>query len=145
MSLNVCLITGNLTAPPELKELKTGATVATLRIAVNEHFTNREGKPVERAVFIDVVTWEKLAERCHEYLDKGSRVTVEGSLQQDTWEDRDGNPRSAIRIRADQVHFLNRTKSENGQPPRGSAPPRSDREERDPDRRSNSRRMAKSR
>ena len=62
MSLNLCFLTGNLTADPDFKELKTGATVAKLRVAVNENFTNRDGKAIERTLFIDVVAWEKTAE-----------------------------------------------------------------------------------
>lgn len=148
MSLNVCLITGNLTAAPELKELKSGTSVAQLRVAVNEHFTSRDGKEVERTLFIDVIAWDKLAEHCQTYLDKGSRVTVEGTLQQDTWEDRDGKSRSQIKIRADQIHFLNKVRSESEAAPAGTGRRDARRSSDDdrPERSSNSnRRFSKSR
>jgi len=106
MSLNRVYITGNLTADPETRSTKTGMAVSNLRIAVNERFTGRDGKPGERTAYVNVVTWDTLAERCSQQLIKGRRVTIEGSLQQEIWEDRDGKTQSRLLVRADNVHIL---------------------------------------
>jgi len=113
--LNRVFITGNLTADPETRSTKSGMAVSNLRIAVNERFTSRDGKQGERTAYVNIVTWDTLAERCSKQLVKGRRVTVEGSLQQEIWEDRDGKTQSRLLVRADQVHILNENTSRSGE------------------------------
>ncbi len=107
-SLNKVLIVGNLTKKPELRSTKEGSSVSDLRVAVSRTYLTREKEKQEEVCYVDVVVWARQAETCAEYLDKGSAVLVEGSLQQDTWETSAGEKRSKIRIRAQRVQFLSR-------------------------------------
>ncbi|MBN2190882.1 MAG: single-stranded DNA-binding protein [Candidatus Aureabacteria bacterium] len=115
-SLNKVFIIGNLTKKPELRSTKEGSSVSDLRIAVSRNFLNKDRERQEEVCYVDVVVWARQAETCVEYLDKGSPVLVEGSLQQDTWETSNGEKRSKIRIRAQRVQFLSRgSKAESSQ------------------------------
>ena len=113
-SVNRVFLIGNLTREPSLRTTPAGMSVCDLGIAMNDTYKNREGKRVESVCFADVVTWSRQAETCAQYLHKGSRVLVEGRLQLDRWE-KDGQPHSRLRVRADRVQFL-------GGRPAGSAP-----------------------
>ncbi|MCK9554677.1 single-stranded DNA-binding protein [bacterium] len=115
-SLNKVFIIGNLTKKPELRSTKEGSSVTDLRIAVSRNFLNKDREKQEEVCYVDVVVWARQAETCVEYLDKGSPVLIEGSLQQDTWETSNGEKRSKIRIRAQRVQFLSRgSKTESSQ------------------------------
>ncbi|MDA1044951.1 MAG: single-stranded DNA-binding protein [Verrucomicrobia bacterium] len=105
-SLNKVFIMGNLTRDPEVRYIPSGTAVAELGVAVNESFRNREGQEVENTVFVDVIVWARQAETCGEYLSKGSPVFIEGRLQLDQWENKDGEKRNKLRVRADRVQFM---------------------------------------
>lgn len=80
--MNRVLLTGRLTRDPELRSLPNGKTVTQFSIATNEY---RGG--AEKAEFHAVVTWDRLAEICAQYLGKGQLVAIEGRLQTRQWED----------------------------------------------------------
>ncbi|MFO1539352.1 MAG: single-stranded DNA-binding protein [Chloroflexota bacterium] len=80
--MNRVLLTGRLTRDPEMRSLPNGKTVTEFGIATNEY---RGG--AEKAEFHAVVTWDRLAEICAQYLGKGQLVAVEGRLQTRQWED----------------------------------------------------------
>jgi single-strand DNA-binding protein len=107
-NLNKVLLIGNLTRDPELRYLTTGRAVTTFSIAVNRNFTTQSGEKKEETTFVRIVTWDKRAEVCNEYLKKGSPVFVEGRLQSRTWEAQDGSKRSTTEIVANSVQFLSR-------------------------------------
>jgi single-strand DNA-binding protein len=109
-SLNRVLIMGNLTQDPSARRLSAGTTVADLSLAISETYRNKEGENVETTCFVDVVTWNKQADVCEAYLQKGSAVLVEGRLQLDEWTDKEGKKRRKLRVRADRVHFMDRAK-----------------------------------
>jgi single-strand DNA-binding protein len=105
-SYNRVLLIGNLTRNPEIRYTPSGTAVADLGLAVNESFKNKAGEMVEQTCFVDVVVWGRQAETTSEYLHKGSPVFVEGRLQLDQWESKEGEKRSKLRVRADRVQFL---------------------------------------
>ena len=105
-SLNKVFLMGNLTRDPELRYTPSGTAVADLRVAVNDSYTDREGKRVERTLFVDVVVWQRQAETACEYLSKGRPILVEGRLQMDEWENQQGEKRTKIRVVAQRVQFL---------------------------------------
>ena len=105
-SLNKVFLIGNLTRDPELRYTPSGTAVADLGLAINERYTDREGKQVERTLFADVVAWQRQAETASEYLSKGSLVFVEGQLQMDEWENKEGEKRRKMRVRAWRIQFL---------------------------------------
>jgi single-strand DNA-binding protein len=105
-SYNRVLLIGNLTRNPEIRYTPSGTAVADLGLAVNESFKNKAGETVEQTCFVDIVVWGRQAETASEYLHKGSPVFVEGRLQLDQWESKEGEKRSKLRVRADRVQFL---------------------------------------
>jgi single-strand DNA-binding protein len=105
-SVNKVILIGNLGQDPELRYTGSGTAVCNLSVATNESYTNRDGELVERTEWHRVVTWDKLAEICNEYLQKGSQVYFEGQLQTRSWEDRDGNTRYTTEIKAREMVML---------------------------------------
>ncbi len=106
-SLNKVMLIGNLTKDPELHRTPSGTAVTTLRLALDDSYTNKNNERVERAVFLDVDVWDRQAENCQQYLNKGSPVFVEGRLQMDSWTDKEsGQQRSRLKVRAERVQFL---------------------------------------
>ncbi|MBT3274381.1 MAG: single-stranded DNA-binding protein [Spirochaetales bacterium] len=103
-SLNSILVEGNLTRDPELTHTPKGTPVCNFSVASNR-FYKQDDELQKEVSFFDVVTWAKLAENCSEYLEKGRGVRVVGRLQQDRWQDPEGNPRSKVKIVAEHVEF----------------------------------------
>lgn len=102
MNLDFALLDGNLTHDPEMRTVNDSKHVATFNVAVN-HPSGKEDK--ESVSFIPVEVWGKLAENCSRYLKKGSRVTVEGAIRQERWQDDQGKNHSRIKIVARNVRF----------------------------------------
>ena len=80
--MNRVLIAGRLTRDPEMRKLASGKTVTQFGVATNDY---RAGS--EKAEYHNVVTWDRLAEICAQYLGKGQLVAVEGRIQTRQWED----------------------------------------------------------
>ncbi len=110
-SVNKILIAGRLTRDPEVRYTQSGAAVATLGVASSRSYKDAKdpsGGWKEETCFVNVVAWAQLAERCGDFLKKGSAVFVEGRLQSRSWETEEGNRRTVIEIRADRVQFLDK-------------------------------------
>lgn len=103
-SINVVVLTGNLTREPELRATKSGTSVCDLGIAVNGS-EKVNGEWQERADFFNVVVWGSQAESAAKYLSKGSPVAINGRLRFESWE-KDGEKRSAVKVVAQSVQFL---------------------------------------
>ena len=112
--VNKVMLVGNLGQDPDLNHTASGVPVTNLRIATDESYKDDSGDLVEQTEWHDVVAWDGLAEIIDKYLSKGSQVYIEGSLQTDTWEDRDGNTRYSTEIKARQMMMLGQSGS-NGQ------------------------------
>jgi single-strand DNA-binding protein len=97
---------GNLTRDPELRYIPAGTAVVNLRLAVNRRFRDRNGEQKDEVCFVTAVVWDKQAELCNQYLQKGRSVLVEGRLQSRTFEDASGNKRNVLEVRAERVQFL---------------------------------------
>ena len=111
-SLNKVFLLGNLTREPDLRAFPNGQSVCDLRLAVSRRFTSN-GQEQEETCFVDVVVWGKAANNCRQYLSKGSQVMVEGRLQLDTWEDRNGGgQRSRLRVVAENIQFMSRRRDD---------------------------------
>ena len=105
-SLNYVILVGNLTRDPQVRTTPGGAVVGDISMAVNEKFKNKAGEMQETVTYVDVVAWGRQAEVCQQYLHKGSPVLIEGRLQLDQWESKEGEKRSKLRVRADRIQFL---------------------------------------
>lgn len=117
--LNKIFLQGRLVADPELRHTPSGVAVASLRLAVDRDFKDRETGE-KKADFINVVAWRGTAEFISRFFTKGRMALVEGRLQIRDYTDRDGNKRTAAEVVADNVYFGDsRRDSEGG----GYAPP----------------------
>lgn len=110
-SLNKVFLIGNLTRDPELRYTPSGVAVVNLRLAVNRRFRDRNGEQKEEVCFVTVTAWDKQAEVCNQYLSKGRPVFVEGRLQSRSWEDKEGQKRNVLDIKAERVQFLGSAKA----------------------------------
>jgi len=113
-TFNKVIIMGNLTRDVELRYIPSGTAVGGFSIACNEKYTRQNGEKVEEVSYFDVEVWAKQAENCANYLTKGSKVLVEGSLKQDRWEQEDGTKRNKVKIRAQNVQFMSANSSGEG-------------------------------
>ena len=111
MSLNRVMVIGNLGANPELRYLQSGRAVANLSVATSDFYADPQGQKLHTAVeWHRVVVFGKLAENCHQYLQKGRQVYVEGRLRTRSFEIAGGDGRKGKRteILASRVQFLGR-------------------------------------
>lgn len=90
-SVNKVILIGNLGKDPEVKYTPSGTAVANLAIATNERFKDKDGNWQDRTEWHRVVAWQRLAEIAGEYLKKGSKVYIEGSLRTRSWDDKETN------------------------------------------------------
>lgn len=112
--VNKVILIGNLGQDPELRYTGNGTAVCNMRLATNESYTDRDGNQVDKTEWHTVVAWARLAEICNEYLQKGSQVYFEGSLQTRSWEDRDGNTRYSTEVKAREMMFLDGSRQGRG-------------------------------
>ena len=105
MYLNKALIIGNLTRDPEMRALPSGIQVATLSVATNRVWTDKNGAKQEAADYHNVVLFGRQAEIVAQYLRKGSSVLVEGRMQTRSWDAQDGTKKYRTEIVADRVQF----------------------------------------
>lgn len=109
--LNVAVLMGRLVADPELRHTANDIAVCSFRIAVDRNFSTRSGE--RQADFIDIVAWRQTAEFVCRYFTKGQMIAVNGSIQTRSYEDRQGNKRTAVEVVADNVSFCG-SKRESG-------------------------------
>jgi single-strand DNA-binding protein len=114
--LNRVLLSGRLTRDPEIRFAGDGTQVTSFTLAFNRRYRDRSGAWAEQSGFVGVVAYQKLAELCGEHLKKGSPVLVEGRLQAREWTDRQGGRQQRLEIRAENVHFLEKTTDASGLP-----------------------------
>jgi single-strand DNA-binding protein len=118
--MNKVVISGRWTKDIEYKALESGKSLSKSSLAVDEGFGDKK-----QTFFFDVEMWGKTAENVANHSGKGRKVLIEGRLKVDTWE-KDGQKRSAVRIVAEQVEFLDykdRDGGGNDLPSDNDAPP----------------------
>jgi len=103
--MNKVFIIGNLTKDPDLRTTANGVSVCTFTLAVSRNWARGE------ADFIPVITWRGLAENCGQYLAKGKKCAVSGSIRTRSYDANDGTKRYATEVVADKVQFLGTPKS----------------------------------
>ncbi|MBQ0753228.1 MAG: single-stranded DNA-binding protein [Gammaproteobacteria bacterium] len=105
--VNKVILIGNLGADPETKFMPSGGAVTNIRLATSESWKDKNsGQMQERTEWHRVVFFNKLGEIAGEYLKKGSKVYVEGSLRTRKWQGQDGQDRYSTEIVADQMQML---------------------------------------
>ena len=107
--LNRVILSGRLTRDPDRRYAADGTAVTSFTLAFHRRYRARDGRFAEQTGFVTVMTYQRLAEVCGQYLRKGSAALVEGRLQMREWANTRGEKQHAIELRADSVHFLERT------------------------------------
>jgi len=102
--MNKVYLIGNLTRDPELAETNSGIKVCRFAIAVNRNYSSNDGE--RQTDFFNITVWRTQAENCGRYLKKGSKVAIVGSLQNRSYEDKEGIKRNVTDIVANEVEFL---------------------------------------
>jgi single-strand DNA-binding protein len=105
-SINRVVLVGRLTRDPELRALPSGTSVCALRIACNSARRDAEGAYTERPNYFDVSVYGAHAESVSRYVERGSRVAIDGRLEWREWETAQQERRQAVSIVADTVQFL---------------------------------------
>ena len=102
--MNKVILIGNLTRDPELTETPSGVAVCRFAIAVSRDYANADG--TRETDFFNITVWRGRAENCGKYLKKGNKVAIVGSLQNRSYEDKEGVKRTVTDIIASEVEFL---------------------------------------
>jgi single-strand DNA-binding protein len=121
--MNRVTLIGNLGRDPEQRFTPSGDAVTTFSMAMSEYWTAADGQRREKTVWVRITCWRKLAENASQYLHKGSKVCVEGKLEEpNVYLDKEGKPRASLEVTANTLEFLT-PKGEQGMDPRepGSA------------------------
>jgi single-strand DNA-binding protein len=113
-SLNKVTLLGRIGADPEIKYTQSGQAVCTLNIATNQSWKDEAGVLQTKTDWHRVVAWGKLAETCHEYLKKGSKLYVEGSLHTRQYDDKDGQKKYITEIKMNEMIMLDSKGSSEG-------------------------------
>ena len=115
---NLVVLTGRLTADPELKTTANGLSVTTFSIAVDRRYRSGEERQTD---FINIVAWRQSAEFITKYFKKGSLIGIEGSIQTRRYQDKNGNNRTAFEVVVNNVQFVE-SKRDSGSPMGDPAP-----------------------
>lgn len=124
--INVAVLQGRLVADPELRTTQSGISVTSFRVAVDRDFSGQDGS--RQADFIDIVAWRGTAEFVCKYFVKGQMIVLQGRVQTRSYEDKQGNKRTAVEVVAERAAFCQRDagpkREYSGMNAPGSAPDR---------------------
>ncbi len=112
--LNKVQIIGRLGKDVEMRYTQTGKAVSTFSVASGRSWKNAEGETQDETEWFNVVAWDKLGEICNQYLNKGSRVYIEGRLATRSWEGDDGVKHYRTEVVAADMIMLDSKNSSNG-------------------------------
>ncbi len=105
--INKVILIGNMGAEPETRYLPSGGAVTNIRLATSESWKDKNtGQQQERTEWHRVVFFNRLAEIAGEYLHKGSKVYIEGSLRTRKWQDKEGKDQYTTEIVANEMQML---------------------------------------
>ncbi len=107
VGLNRVQLIGRLGRDPEIKTIPSGKKVCNFSMAVNRRKRDKDGETQQIADWFNIEAWERLAEICCEYLQKGSLIFLEGRLQTDTYEE-NGQTRYFTKVVTSQMQMLDR-------------------------------------
>ena len=114
---NLVVLTGRLTADPELKTTPSGVPVTRFSIAVNRNYRAGEEQQTD---FINIVAWRQRAEFISKYFKKGNLIGIEGSIQTGRYTDKNGNNRTSFDVVVNNAQFVE-SKRDGGSAPAGES------------------------
>jgi len=113
--VNKVIIVGNLGVDPEVRYMPSGGAVASLRVATSESWRDKQtGENQERTEWHRIVMYNRLGEIAAEYLKKGSKIYIEGSIRTNKWQDQSGADRYTTEIVANSMQMLDSRMDGNG-------------------------------
>ncbi len=118
---NKVILVGNLTRDPQMSYLPSQTPVVEIGLAVNRRWRGQDNQQREETCFVDCRAYGRQAETLNQYMKKGQPILIEGRLQLDTWEGKDGSKHSKHRVIVERFQFLG---APSGQAPQArTAPP----------------------
>jgi single-strand DNA-binding protein len=114
MNVNKVLLVGRLTRDPEIRTTTTGQTVASLSMATNRFWKDKNGQRQDQTEFHNVVLWGRLAEIAGQYLTKGQEAYIEGRLQTRKYTAKDGTERRTTEVVAENMQLGSRPQGSGG-------------------------------
>ncbi|MDQ1086857.1 single-stranded DNA-binding protein [Siphonobacter sp. SORGH_AS_1065] len=113
-TFNKVTLIGNLGRDPESRTLPSGAKVTDFPVATSESYNTKNGEKVDLTTWFRAEAWDRLSDVASQYLKKGDQVYLEGRLRMEEYTDKDGNQRSALRLRVLDLQLLNNNRSDEG-------------------------------
>lgn len=117
------IIAGNVGADPSMRYTPAGQPVTSFSVATNRQYTGANGETVKETVWFRITAWGKTGEICNQYVKKGSKVLIEGTLRPDpatgspkVYDKGDGSKGSSYEVTAQTVRFLSSRDEGQGQP-----------------------------
>jgi len=105
-SYNRVILIGNLTRDPEVRFATGNNAICKFGLAVSRNYTTRDGEKREETTFVDIDAFGKVGEILGKYLQKGRPVMIEGRLQLDSWETKEGEKRQKLKVVCENFQFL---------------------------------------
>ena len=121
-SFNKVILMGNLTRDPQMSYMPNNTAVVEIGLAMNHRYKDSGGNQQEKVCFVDCTAFGKTAETINKYLAKGNPLMVEGRLELDTWQDKQGQNRSKHKVFIEKFTFVGAGKEVAGSAPAPSAP-----------------------
>ena len=109
---NKVILMGNLTRDVEVRTTASGQSVANFSLAVNRSWRGQDGQQQDQTSFINCVAWGKVGDIIAQYVRKGSPLLVSGRLDQRSYQDKDGNKRSAVEVVVEDFNFVGGARSD---------------------------------
>ncbi len=97
---------GNLGMDPEVKQVSNGNKMARFSLATSETYKNQKGEKVTETQWHNLVIWGSLADVAEKYLKKGKQIAVEGKLEHNSYDDKDGNRKFYTQIKVNDMIML---------------------------------------
>ena len=104
--MNKVIMIGHITKKIELRYLQSNIAIGNTAIVVNKNYKKTDGSKAQITCFIDIIFYGRLAEIANEYLQKGSKVSIEGRLNMTQWSDQQGNSRVKHNIIVESLEML---------------------------------------
>lgn len=118
---NKAILMGNLTRDVEVRTTASGQSVANFSLAISRSWRGQDGQQQDQTSFINCVAWGKVGDIIAQYVHKGSPLLVSGRLDQRSYQDKDGNKRSAVEVVVEDFNFVSSGRSDNSSPSASSS------------------------
>lgn len=110
--MNKAIIVGNVGDKPEIKYTPAGLAICNFSVATNESYTDKQGNKQKKTEWHKIVVYNKQAESCANYLDKGGQVAVEGKIQTRSYDNKSGQKVYVTEVVAEKVQFIGGSKQD---------------------------------